>query len=181
MNARLWPLAAAHDSLPPPSHSAALLSVALWYIAISPGGHRNMLFWVISQYPRLRIAVRLDYSLVHGPDLCRWLMPSPKFGRSRPTTAAAAPATFRMVHLKVVGRQQMAIAADTGYHHGLGDTFRREGHDMTFACSKARPRYQFCTSLIYFTILIQTCFGRARVLVPSKPSIARYTQIYICV
>jgi len=27
-------------------------------------------------------------------------MPRPKFGRSRPTTAAAAPATFRMAHLQ---------------------------------------------------------------------------------
>jgi hypothetical protein len=45
-------------------------------------------------------------------NLCRWLMLRPKFRRSR-TTAAAAPAAFRLVHLKIVGREQMAIAADT--------------------------------------------------------------------
>jgi hypothetical protein len=72
---------------------------------------------------------------------CLPLMPRPKFGRSHPTTAAAAPATSCTVHLQVVGREQMAIAADTGYGHGLENTFRRKAHDMSFGCSKARPRY----------------------------------------
>lgn len=76
-------------------------------------------------------------------NLCRRLMPRPKFGCSRPTTAAAAPATFRIVHRQVVGREQMAIAADTGYGHGVEDTFRRKRHNMTFGCIKSHPRYQF--------------------------------------
>jgi hypothetical protein len=76
-------------------------------------------------------------------NLCRRLMPRPKFGRSRPTTAAAAPTTFRLVHLQVVGREQMAIAADIGYSHGLEDTFQGKAHHISFGCSKARPRYQF--------------------------------------
>jgi hypothetical protein len=66
-------------------------------------------------------------------------MPRPKFGRSRPTTAPAAPATFRLVHLQVVGHQQMAIAADLGYGHGLEDTFQGKAHHISFGCSKARP------------------------------------------
>lgn len=35
-------------------------------------------------------------------------------GELKATTATAAPATIRLVHLEVVGREQMAIAADTG-------------------------------------------------------------------
>src|SRR6185437_7440893 len=54
-------------------------------------------------------------------NLCRRPMSSPEFRRSRPTTAAAAPATFGLVHLQVIGREQMTIAADTGYVHGLED------------------------------------------------------------
>jgi hypothetical protein len=56
-------------------------------------------------------------------NLYRRLMPRPKVGRSRPTTAAAAPAAFHPVHLQVLGREQMAIAADVGYSHGFEDTF----------------------------------------------------------
>lgn len=51
-------------------------------------------------------------------NLCRRLMPRPKCGRSRATTATAAPATFRLVDLQVVGREQMAIAADIGMARG---------------------------------------------------------------
>jgi hypothetical protein len=76
-------------------------------------------------------------------NLCRPLMPRPKLGGSRPTTAAASPATFRLVHLQVVGREQMAIAADIGYGHGLEDTFEGKAHHLSFGCSKARPRYTF--------------------------------------
>jgi hypothetical protein len=74
-------------------------------------------------------------------NLCRRLMPCPKFGRSSPTTEAAAPATFCLVHLQVVGREQMAIAADIGYGHGLEDTFQGKAHYMSFGCFKACPRY----------------------------------------
>ena len=86
--------------------------------------------------------------------LCRRRMPRPKFGRSRPTTTAAAPATFHMVHLQVVRRKQMAIATDVGYGHGLKDTGRRKAYDMSFGCIKARPRYQFSISLILLSILL---------------------------
>ena len=48
-------------------------------------------------------------------NLCCRPMPRPKLGRSRPTTAAAAPAMFRVVHLQVVRRKQMAVAAGIGY------------------------------------------------------------------
>ena len=74
-------------------------------------------------------------------NLCRRLMPRPKFGGSHPTTSAAAPATSRSVHLHVVGREQMAVAADFGYRHGLEDTFQGKAHHLSFGCSKARPRY----------------------------------------
>jgi len=37
----------------------------------------------------------------------------------------------------------MAIAADTGYGHGLKDTFQGKAHDISFGCSKAGPRYHF--------------------------------------
>jgi hypothetical protein len=132
--------------------SATLHSVALWCIAVGrrqlgsgPRSACTRRFWVISRVAWLRIGVHLDYSLVHGPDLCRGLVPRSKPGRSRPTTAAAAPATFRMAHFQVVGREQMAIAADTGYGHGLENTFRRKAHDMSFGCSKARPPLSLAT------------------------------------
>ena len=76
-------------------------------------------------------------------DLCRRLMPRPKFSRSRPATVEAPPATFRLVHLQVVWREQMAIAADIGYGHRLEDAFQGKAHHVSFGCSKARPRYQF--------------------------------------
>lgn len=85
--------------------------------------------------------------------LCRRLMPRSKLGRSRPTTAPATPATFRMVHLQVIGREQMAIAANIGYGHGLEEAFQGKAHHISFGCSKARPRYHFqrfapsCTEL----------------------------------
>jgi hypothetical protein len=77
-------------------------------------------------------------------NLCRRFMARPKLGSSHPATAAAAPATFSLVHLQVVGREQMAIAADIGYgRRGLEDTFKGKAHHISFGCSKARPRYQF--------------------------------------
>jgi len=86
-------------------------------------------------------------------NLCRRPMPRPKCGRSRPTTAATAPAPVRLVHLQVVGREQMAIAADIGYGHGLEQTLLGKAHRFGFGCSKARPRYHlqriapFCNGL----------------------------------
>lgn len=74
-------------------------------------------------------------------NLCRRHMPHPKRGCSRGTTAVAAPATFCLVHLQVIGREQMAIAADTVYGYGFGDTFQRKAHHISFGCSKACPRY----------------------------------------
>jgi hypothetical protein len=82
-----------------------------------------MRFWVISQFAQLRIVAHLDYSATRGKKLCYLLMPRPKFGRSCATTPAAA--TIRLVHLKVVHREQMAIAADLGYGHRLEDAFQR--------------------------------------------------------
>jgi hypothetical protein len=68
-------------------------------------------------------------------------MPSPKFGCSRPTTAAAAPAAFRVIDLQVVGSKQMAVAAHIGYGHGLEDTLLGRANHISFGCFKARPRY----------------------------------------
>ena len=78
----------------------------------------------------------------HGPESMPPAYAAPKIRRSRPTTAAAAPTTFRRVHLQVVGREQMTIAADIGYGHGFEDTFQGKAHHISFGCSKARPRYQ---------------------------------------
>lgn len=109
----------------------------------------------ISPFARLRIGVPLGYSMVMDQNLGRRCrpMPRPKFGRSRPTTTAAAPAPLRLIHLQVVGRQQMATAADIGYGHGLEDAFEGKAHQISFGCIKAGPRYQFqrvapsCTGL----------------------------------
>jgi hypothetical protein len=68
-------------------------------------------------------------------------MPRPKPGRSRPTTAPAAPAELGMVHLQVVGGEQMALAADIGYGHRGEQTLRGKAHHLSFGCFKARPRY----------------------------------------
>jgi hypothetical protein len=73
-------------------------------------------------------------------------MSRPKLRRPRSTTAAAAPATFRMVHLQVVGREQMTVAADFGYGHGLEDAFQGKAHHISFGCFKAGPRYHFFLS-----------------------------------
>jgi len=142
------------------TQSATLHSVAHWCIAVGrpaygscqqglapcdSGSSRNL-----RDYESASTWITLSF--MHQ-NLCCPLMPRPKLGGSRPTTAAAAPAAFRLVHLQVVGREQMAIAAYTGYGHALADTFRRKGHDVSFGCSKARPRYQFqrfapsCTGL----------------------------------
>jgi len=99
----------------------------------------------ISQFARLRIGCHLDYSSFMDHDLCRRLMPRPEFGRSRLTTIAAAPATFGLVHLQVVGCEQIPIAADAGYCHGLADPFQGEAHHIRFGCSKARPPLPFAT------------------------------------
>ena len=76
-------------------------------------------------------------------NLRRRLMPRPKFGRSRPPTAATPPATVRLVYLQIVGREQMTIAAGIGYGHGRDDTFQGKAHHISFGCFKARPRYHF--------------------------------------
>lgn len=144
-------LAASRDS--GAYHRATLPSVALWCIAFGRPpvgwGRRDTCttrVTAISPFARLRIGIRLGYSMVMDQNLCRRCrpMPRPKFGRTRPTTAAAAPATFRLVHLQVVGREQMAIAAYVGYGHGLEDAFQAKAHHISFGCFKARPRYQCC-------------------------------------
>ncbi len=127
---------------------APLHSVALWCIAVgrllfgrvdrapAPGeswpsrnlrGHESASSWITLSF--------MDQYL------CRRLMSRPKTGRSRPTTAPAPPATFRLVHIQIVGREQMTIAADIGYCHGPGDPSQGKAHDITFGCFKARPRY----------------------------------------
>jgi hypothetical protein len=129
---------------------ATLHSVALWCVAFrrppfgsvgrapapcDSGSSRNL-----CGYESASTWITLSFM---DQNLCRRLMPRPKLGRSRPTAAAAAPATPCMVHLQIVGREQMAIAADIGYGHALGNTFRKKAHDISFGCSKARPRYHF--------------------------------------
>ena len=75
-------------------------------------------------------------------NLCRRLMQRPKFGRSLPATAAATPAALPLVYLQVVGREQMAIAANIGSGHRLADAIHGKAHHMTFGYFKARPRYR---------------------------------------
>src|SRR5215469_5125621 len=72
-------------------------------------------------------------------NLSRRPMARPKLGRSHPTTAAAAPATFRLVHSQVVGGEQMAIATDIRYGHGFEGILHGKAHHISFGCSKARP------------------------------------------
>jgi hypothetical protein len=67
-----------------------------------------MRFWVISQFARYESASTWITLSFMDQNLCRLLMPRPKCGRSRPTTAAAAPATSRLVHAVVV----MPISSD---------------------------------------------------------------------
>ena len=131
-------------------HSATLHSVALWCIAFGRSP-----FWMGSarhlhhaSRGHLAICAATNRSAL-GTNLslmdqnqCRGPMSRPEFGRSHPTTAAAAPATSRLVHLQVIGREQMAIAADAGYSQGLEDAFQGKAHHISFGCSKARPRYQ---------------------------------------
>lgn len=82
-----------------------------------------MHFWVISQFPRLRIGIYLAYSIVHGPESMPPAYASPEIRPLEPSsaTAPAAPATFAWVYPQVVGREQMTVAADIGYGHGLED------------------------------------------------------------
>jgi hypothetical protein len=88
-------------------------------------------------------------------NLCRRLMP-------RPAAAAAAPATFRPVHLQVIRRQQMTIPADIGYGHGFKDTLNGKAYQNSFGCFKARPRYQFYRiDLIRFFVLAALQFAAA--------------------
>jgi hypothetical protein len=141
-----------HQPLSPPSqssdayHGAMLRFVALWCIAVG-----RPAFGSVGKAPapcgtRLSRSLR-DYESASAwttlsfmdQNLCHRVMPRPKLGRSRPTTAATAPATFRWVHLQVVGRKQMAIAADTGYGHGLEDALQGKPQHISFGCSKARP------------------------------------------
>lgn len=51
-----------------------------------------------------------------------------------------------MVHLQVVGGEQMALAADIGYGHRGEQTLRGKAHHLSFGCFKARPRYHFVGS-----------------------------------
>jgi hypothetical protein len=76
-------------------------------------------------------------------NLGRRLVPRSKYSCSLPATAATAPAAQCLLHPQVLGRKQMAIAANIGYVHGLADTFLGKANHMSFGCFKARPRYHF--------------------------------------
>ena len=99
-------------------------------------------------------------------NLCLQPMPGPKYGRSRPATTAAAPAAFRLVHLQVIGREQMTIAADIGYGHGLEDTFQGKARHIGFGCCKARPPTTF-QSITYKKNF--GAFARAARAIPGTP------------
>jgi hypothetical protein len=83
-------------------------------------------------------------SMVSGMDQNLYLPPvsGSKFGRSLLCAAAAAPAAFDFAHPQVVGRKQMAIAANSGDVGALIHAIHRKAHHLGFGCSKARPRYQ---------------------------------------
>ena len=118
-------------------HRATLHSVALRCIAfgrprfgsVDKPLHHVGLGHVAICAPTNRHPLGVLFSFM-DQDLRRHLMPRPKLGRSRPTTAAAAPATFRLVHFQVVGREQMDVAADVGYCHGLEDAFEGVAHHI---------------------------------------------------
>src|SRR5581483_12089675 len=97
-------------------------------------GLRNLRDWAPA--PKWRMVWSMDEIL------CRPLVSCPKFDCSLPTTAAAAPTAFDLVYLQVVWGEQMAIAANAGYRHGLADAFHGKAHHLSFGCFKARPRYQ---------------------------------------
>ena len=154
-NGRLWPACCRASPLRPRSrtHDAyervTLHSVALGCVALrrppfgsvgrAPAPCVSGLSRNLRDYESASAWITLSFM---DQNLCRRLVPRPKFGRSHPTTAAAAPATSRSVHLQVVGREQMAVAADIGDGHALEDTFQGKAHEISFGCSKARPRYQ---------------------------------------
>ena len=127
-------------------------------------GTCTMRVLAISQFAQLRIGIPLDYSIVHGPESMPPAYAAPKFGRLHPTTAAAAPATFRF--LQIAGRERMAITADIGYGHGLGDTFQGKAHHLSFGCFKARPRY-------HLQRFAPSCNGLPRVCSCSQPALRR--------
>jgi hypothetical protein len=122
-------------------HRATLPSVAVWCIAFGRPAFGNGPATDLQHADLGHLAICAATNR-HPPyvtlslmdqNLCRRLMPRPKFGRSRPTTAAAAPTTFRLVHLQVVGRKQMAITAEIGCGHGLEDTLQGKADHIGIA------------------------------------------------
>jgi hypothetical protein len=107
-----------------PLRFGASLSEDLHLDPLGPVGHLTPAPCVSGSSRSLRgyqlVSTSITLSFM-DQNLCRQITPRTKFGRSRPTTVAAAPAAIRLVHLEVVRREQMAIAADIGYGHGLED------------------------------------------------------------
>lgn len=70
---------------------------------------------------------------------------APEIRPLAPDHSGGSASDVRLVHLQVVGREQMAVAADTGYGDGLQGTLQGKAQ-ISFGCPKARPRYQFLSS-----------------------------------
>jgi hypothetical protein len=74
---------------------------------------------------------------------CPRLMPRPKFGRPRPTTPAAAPATFRLIHLQVIRREKMTVAADMCTAMGSRIRSRKKHTTSVLVAPKQAPATNF--------------------------------------
>jgi hypothetical protein len=74
-------------------------------------------------------------------DLCRYLLPRSKLGRSFVATTAAAPPAFSSVYRHVLGCERMTVAANIGNGQRLANPFHGKSHHLGVGCSKARPRY----------------------------------------
>ena len=64
-------------------------------------------------------------------------MSHPELGRSLCSILAAAPAASFLIYLQVLRLEQMAIAANIVYVHGLADAYHVKAHRLGFSCFKA--------------------------------------------
>jgi hypothetical protein len=94
-----------------PSLDPTLRSVALWCIAVG----RPLLGSGRQGTCTMRFLVTLS---IMDQNLCCRLMPRAKFGRSSPTTAAAAPATFRWSTFRLSGVSKWPLPQISGIAMG---------------------------------------------------------------
>jgi hypothetical protein len=120
-------------------------------------------------------------------NLCRRLMPRPKFGRSRPTTAAAPPTTFRLVHLqecwavlaltfvhRIVPRRAACLFAAQWPAHSIGERAAAHRHprDEDWQTAVAQPTADQSRSALRYRPALQS----QRLPTPSASSLAITTR-----